>query len=66
MNRSAGKKFRQLGHRSALTDRQLAETYFGTTPGMEAFGTVMRVGSQVADTTPGDVMMISVRNILRR
>ncbi len=49
-----------LGH------HQLSGTYFGTEPGMEAFGVVTRTGSAVTSITPGDRMILAERNILRR
>lgn len=49
-----------------LTERQLSGTYFGTVPGMEGYGVVTRVGSEVTDYEPGDVMTVAVRGLLRR
>ncbi|MDF0530312.1 SDR family NAD(P)-dependent oxidoreductase [Tsukamurella sp. 8F] len=49
-----------------LSERQLAGTYFGVVPGMEGYGTVTRVGSEVTDIAPGDLMAMATRDILRR
>ena len=49
-----------LGH------HQLSGTYFGTEPGMEAFGVVTRTGSAVTGIVPGDRMILAQRHILRR
>ncbi|WP_067899132.1 type I polyketide synthase [Nocardia vaccinii] len=49
-----------------LTERQLSGTYFGTVPGMEGYGIVTRVGSEVTDIEPGDAMAVATRGLLRR
>ncbi|MBY8862079.1 SDR family NAD(P)-dependent oxidoreductase [Nocardia sp. CA2R105] len=49
-----------------LTERQLSGTYFGTVPGMEGYGVVTRVGSEITDIEPGDAMAVATRGLLRR
>ncbi|SIS21288.1 type I polyketide synthase [Williamsia sterculiae] len=49
-----------------LNERHLDGTYFGTTPGMEAYGEVTRIGDEVTDIAVGDVIAVSVRGMMRR
>jgi acyl transferase domain-containing protein/NADPH:quinone reductase-like Zn-dependent oxidoreductase/NADP-dependent 3-hydroxy acid dehydrogenase YdfG len=49
-----------------LGDRELAPTYFGTVPGMEAVGTVVRVGDGVTDLAVGDLVAVAARGMMRR
>ncbi|ADG96805.1 Mycocerosate synthase [Segniliparus rotundus DSM 44985] len=49
-----------------LADRELEGTYFGLEPGMEGFGVVTRVGSDVREVRVGDGLIVSERGLLRR
>ncbi|MFB7873797.1 type I polyketide synthase [Nocardia sp. NPDC056064] len=49
-----------------LGERELAPTYFGTVPGMEGVGTVVRVGAGVDDVAVGDLVAVASRGMMRR
>ncbi|MBO0854964.1 MAG: SDR family NAD(P)-dependent oxidoreductase, partial [Nocardia sp.] len=49
-----------------LGERELAPTYFGTVPGMEGVGTVVRVGEGVEDVAPGDLVAVAEKGMMRR
>ncbi|MFJ1455974.1 SDR family NAD(P)-dependent oxidoreductase [Nocardia sp. N2S4-5] len=49
-----------------LTEKELGDTYFGMTVGMEGSGIVARVGPGVTQVAVGDRMMVCARDILRR
>ncbi|WP_460699021.1 type I polyketide synthase [Nocardia thraciensis] len=49
-----------------LGERELAPTYFGTVPGMEGAGTVVRVGADVDDLAPGDLVAVASKGMMRR
>ncbi|MEV6280241.1 SDR family NAD(P)-dependent oxidoreductase [Nocardia sp. NPDC051832] len=49
-----------------LTAEDLRGTYFGTELGMEGFGQVTRVGSEVSEVSPGDKVFVSARDMFRR
>ncbi|MGH3723423.1 MAG: SDR family NAD(P)-dependent oxidoreductase [Mycobacterium sp.] len=49
-----------------LTERELGETYFKLDPGMEGFGVVTRVGSQVTELRVGESIAVAERGLLRR
>ncbi|MGW4365664.1 type I polyketide synthase [Nocardia takedensis] len=49
-----------------LGERELAPTYFGTVPGMEGVGEVVRVGAQVTDLAVGDLVAVAAKGMMRR
>ncbi|MBB5917455.1 acyl transferase domain-containing protein/NADPH:quinone reductase-like Zn-dependent oxidoreductase/NADP-dependent 3-hydroxy acid dehydrogenase YdfG/acyl carrier protein [Nocardia transvalensis] len=49
-----------------LGERELAPTYFGTVPGMEGMGTVVRVGDGVTDVAVGDLVAVAEKGMMRR
>ncbi|GEM31393.1 putative polyketide synthase [Nocardia neocaledoniensis NBRC 108232] len=49
-----------------LGERELAPTYFGTVPGMEGVGTVVRVGAGVDDVAVGDLVAVAAKGMMRR
>ncbi|AHH19543.1 polyketide synthase [Nocardia nova SH22a] len=49
-----------------LGERELAPTYFGTVPGMEGVGTVVRVGAGVEGVRPGDSVGVAAKGMMRR
>lgn len=49
-----------------LGERELAPTYFGTVPGMEGVGTVVRVGTGVDDVAAGDLVAVASKGMMRR
>ncbi|MEV5651065.1 type I polyketide synthase [Nocardia sp. NPDC052254] len=49
-----------------LGERELAPTYFGTVPGMEGVGTVVRVGPGVQDVKVGDLVGVAAKGMMRR
>ncbi|BCK56712.1 type I polyketide synthase [Nocardia wallacei] len=49
-----------------LGERELAPTYFGTVPGMEGVGTVVRVGAEVDHVAPGDLVAVAAKGMMRR
>ncbi|WP_194830094.1 type I polyketide synthase [Nocardia sp. XZ_19_231] len=49
-----------------LGERELAPTYFGTVPGMEGIGTVVRVGADVTDVAVGDKVAVASKGMMRR
>ncbi|MFC9963322.1 type I polyketide synthase [Nocardia ignorata] len=49
-----------------LGERELAPTYFGTVPGMEGMGTVVRVGAGVTDVAVGDKVAVASKGMMRR
>ncbi|NKY54665.1 type I polyketide synthase [Nocardia flavorosea] len=49
-----------------LGERELADTFFGTSPGMEGVGTVTRVGTEVTDTAVGDLVALAAKGMMRR
>ncbi|MEV6279492.1 SDR family NAD(P)-dependent oxidoreductase [Nocardia sp. NPDC051832] len=49
-----------------LGERELAPTYFGTAPGMEGVGEVVRVGPGVTDLAPGDLVAVAAKGMMRR
>ncbi|MFC3960589.1 type I polyketide synthase [Nocardia jiangsuensis] len=49
-----------------LGERELAPTYFGTVPGMEGVGEVVRVGSGITDIAVGDQVAIATKGMMQR
>ncbi|MFF0454138.1 SDR family NAD(P)-dependent oxidoreductase [Nocardia africana] len=49
-----------------LGERELAPTYFGTVPGMEGVGTVVRVGPGVEGVEVGDLVGVAAKGMMRR
>ncbi|MEV0764984.1 SDR family NAD(P)-dependent oxidoreductase [Nocardia sp. NPDC050435] len=49
-----------------LGERELAPTYFGTVPGMEGVGEVVRVGPEVTDLAPGDLVAVAAKGMMQR
>ncbi|MFT9524947.1 SDR family NAD(P)-dependent oxidoreductase [Mycobacteroides abscessus subsp. abscessus] len=49
-----------------LTERELGKTYFKLEPGMEGFGVITRVGSQVTEVRVGESIAVAERGLLRR
>ncbi|MEC3919766.1 type I polyketide synthase [Nocardia sp. CDC160] len=49
-----------------LGERELAPTYFGTSPGMEGVGTVERLGPGVTTLAVGDQVAIATKDMMRR
>ncbi|AMT70869.1 type I polyketide synthase [Mycobacteroides immunogenum] len=49
-----------------LTERELGKTYFKLEPGMEGFGVITRIGSQVDEVQVGESIAVAERGLLRR
>ncbi|NUP27210.1 MAG: SDR family NAD(P)-dependent oxidoreductase [Nocardia sp.] len=49
-----------------LGERELADTFFGTSPGMEGVGAVTRVGAGVTDLAVGDIVALAAKGMMRR
>ncbi|MCX4096802.1 type I polyketide synthase [Nocardia sp. alder85J] len=49
-----------------LGERELAPTYFGTVPGMEGVGEVVRVGAEVTGIAVGDLVAIAAKGMMQR
>ncbi|MGW0177994.1 type I polyketide synthase [Nocardia sp. NPDC003345] len=49
-----------------LGERELAETFFGTSPGMEGVGRVTRLGAGVTDIAVGDLVALAAKGMMRR
>ncbi|MGW4843136.1 type I polyketide synthase [Nocardia brasiliensis] len=49
-----------------LGERELADTFFGVSPGMEGVGTVTRIGAGVADLAVGDLVGVAAKDMMRR
>ncbi|MFB7876524.1 SDR family NAD(P)-dependent oxidoreductase [Nocardia sp. NPDC056064] len=49
-----------------LGERELAGTFFGTSPGMEGVGTVVRLGEGVTALAEGDLVAIAAKDMMRR
>ncbi|MEU6350701.1 SDR family NAD(P)-dependent oxidoreductase [Streptomyces sp. NPDC047072] len=49
-----------------LGDKELGETYFKTSVGMEGAAVVTRVGPEVSDLAPGDRVLVFHRDMFRR
>ncbi|WP_054811957.1 type I polyketide synthase [Nocardia arizonensis] len=49
-----------------LTERDLAQTFFGGSPGMEGIGTVTRVGEGVTHVAVGDTVSLGCKDMIRR
>ncbi|TQM33307.1 type I polyketide synthase [Nocardia bhagyanarayanae] len=49
-----------------LGERELAGTFFGTAPGMEGVGTVVRLGAGVDTVAVGDQVAIAAKGMMRR
>lgn len=49
-----------------LGERELAPTYFGTVPGMEGVGEVVRLGPGVTDLAIGDQVAVAAKGMMRR
>ncbi|MFI6955827.1 SDR family NAD(P)-dependent oxidoreductase [Nocardia sp. NPDC050408] len=49
-----------------LGERELAPTYFGTAPGMEGVGTVVRAGAEVEGVAVGDLVAVAAKGMMRR
>lgn len=49
-----------------LGERELGETYFGTVPGMEGVGEVVRLGADVTDIQVGDMVALAAKGMMRR
>ncbi|WP_067855432.1 type I polyketide synthase [Nocardia shimofusensis] len=49
-----------------LGERELSPTYFGTVPGMEGVGEVVRVGPEVTDLAAGDLVAIAAKGMMQR
>ncbi|WP_109526998.1 type I polyketide synthase [Nocardia aurea] len=49
-----------------LGERELAGTFFGTSPGMEGVGTVVRLGPGVDTVAEGDVVAVAAKGMMRR
>ncbi|MEV0247500.1 SDR family NAD(P)-dependent oxidoreductase [Nocardia sp. NPDC050712] len=49
-----------------LGERELAPTYFGTVPGMEGVGEVVRVGPGITDLAPGDQVAVAAKGMMQR
>ncbi|MEV6280015.1 SDR family NAD(P)-dependent oxidoreductase [Nocardia sp. NPDC051832] len=49
-----------------LGERELAGTFFGTSPGMEGVGTVVRLGSGVTGVAVGDSVAVAAKGMMRR
>ncbi|WP_067862352.1 type I polyketide synthase [Nocardia shimofusensis] len=49
-----------------LSERDLAETFFGGSPGMEGIGVVTRVGEGVTHVAEGDTVSLGCKDMIRR
>ncbi|OXR41482.1 Phthiocerol synthesis polyketide synthase type I PpsC [Nocardia cerradoensis] len=49
-----------------LGERELAPTYFGTVPGMEGVGTVVRIGPGLEGVSEGDLVGVAAKGMMRR
>ncbi|PXX71337.1 acyl transferase domain-containing protein [Nocardia tenerifensis] len=49
-----------------LGERELAPTYFGTVPGMEGVGRVVRVGPGIEGIAVGDLVAVAAKGMMRR
>lgn len=49
-----------------LGERELSPTYFGTVPGMEGVGEVVRVGPGITDIAVGDQVAIAAKGMMQR
>ncbi|MEU4311768.1 SDR family NAD(P)-dependent oxidoreductase [Nocardia sp. NPDC024068] len=49
-----------------LGERELADTFFGTSPGMEGVGRVTRLGDGVTDIAVGDLVALAAKGMMRR
>lgn len=49
-----------------LGERELAATFFGTSPGMEGVGTVERLGPGVTGLAVGDLVAVAAKDMMRR
>lgn len=49
-----------------LGERELAGTFFGTSPGMEGVGRVTRLGAEVTDIAVGDLVALAAKGMMRR
>ncbi|MEV0366079.1 type I polyketide synthase [Nocardia fusca] len=49
-----------------LGERELADTFFGTSPGMEGVGAITRVGEGVTDLAAGDIVALAAKGMMRR
>src|SRR5690606_8990157 len=49
-----------------LTERDLAGTFFGGSPGMEGIGVVTRVGAGVTHVAVGDTVSLACKDMIRR
>ncbi|MBF6181646.1 type I polyketide synthase [Nocardia otitidiscaviarum] len=49
-----------------LTEQDMAETFFGTLPGMEGDGVVVRVGPEVDDLAVGDAVTLTSKGMISR
>ncbi|MGV9675840.1 type I polyketide synthase [Nocardia sp. NPDC003482] len=49
-----------------LGERELAPTYFGTVPGMEGVGEVVRVGEGVTGIAVGDQVAVAAKGMMKR
>ncbi|MFE3545672.1 SDR family NAD(P)-dependent oxidoreductase [Nocardia sp. NPDC059177] len=49
-----------------LGERELAPTYFGTVPGMEGAGHVVRVGAGVTELAVGDAVVVTSKGMIAR
>ena len=49
-----------------LGERELAQTYFGTAPGMEGVGTVMRLGESIEGLAVGDLVAVVAKGMTQR
>src|SRR5690606_18368542 len=49
-----------------LGERELSPTYFGTVPGMEGVGEVVRIGPEVTDLAVGELVAIAAKGMMQR
>ncbi|MEU2176487.1 SDR family NAD(P)-dependent oxidoreductase [Nocardia sp. NPDC019219] len=49
-----------------LGERELAPTYFGTVPGMEGVGEVVRVGADITDVAVGELVAVAAKGMMQR
>ncbi|WP_228803873.1 type I polyketide synthase [Nocardia higoensis] len=49
-----------------LSERDLADTFFGSSPGMEGIGVVTRVGEGVTHVAEGDTVSLGCKDMIRR
>ncbi|GAB2657145.1 type I polyketide synthase [Nocardia goodfellowii] len=49
-----------------LGERELSPTYFGTVPGMEGVGEVVRVGAEVTDLAVGELVAVAAKGMMQR